>query len=89
MSQTWTAHAQPSSNNYVILSNNKWVAAIQFNGEFMDARQAEYANQMAAARELLESLDEMLSIYPYIECSTTIKARAASAKAKGLPPPII
>jgi hypothetical protein len=40
---------------------------------------------MAASRELLESLEEMLAIYPYIECSTTIKARAAIAKAKGLP----
>lgn len=82
----WTAHAQASANNYVVLQENKWVAAIQFNGEYMEARQQEYAKWMAAAPAMLEALlaikngtefwDDYPPDHPYG------KARAAIAKAE-------
>ena len=59
----WTVHAQASANNYVALVDNNWMAAIQFNGELMVAKQDANAALIAAAPDLLEALKES---YKYI-----------------------
>lgn len=56
----WEYRAQASANNYVILDTNRWVAAIQFNGEFLEAKQDEYASMMAKAPELYQACQAWL-----------------------------
>jgi hypothetical protein len=58
----WEVHAQASANNYVVLQGNKWLAAIQFNGELMEAKQKANASLFAAAPELLDVLNSILAL---------------------------
>jgi hypothetical protein len=81
----WVATAQASANFYTILTGNKWLASVQFNGELMEAKQEANARLIAAAPELLEAckkaeewLEDWASAEPYMSV-----IRAAIAKAGG------
>ena len=52
----WAIKAQGEPNHYFTLSNGRWLAAIQFNGELWVLEQEANARLIAAAPELLEVL---------------------------------
>ncbi|MEY4441048.1 MAG: hypothetical protein RL442_48 [Pseudomonadota bacterium] len=85
----WTIHPQGEANHYaVILDGGKWLAALQFNGELMEAKQLANAKLIAAAPDLLAVLQELQGSAAYwseydVPLGITDRIQAALAKATG------
>lgn len=56
----WKPVAQASANFYTLLTGNKWLASIQFNGELMEAKQEANINLMAAAPDMANCIKKAI-----------------------------